>query len=94
MQWRYDAASVPQPVNQFLFQNGVPTRGGAVEAEDVVIVLGWANSPVILPNAAGEPEVVGIENNTLPVTVVGQFLMTRERVAEFRDILTSWLESP
>lgn len=88
--WKYDPADVPTPVNQFFFQVGVPAFETQASGE-VVMTLGWTNPPVMLPASDNSVNIVGIENNELPVAVVGHFQLSASRLIELSTTLSDFV---
>jgi hypothetical protein len=91
-EWNYDAAEVPTPVNQFLFQQGLPIGDQGVIAE-AIIIFGHANPPVVLPGVDGVPRVVGLENNDLPVTVVSRITMSIPTLVDLHKKLGEFIQT-
>ena len=75
----------PQYVNQIATQVG-PAAGPNGVPDGIYITVGVATLPIIV----GSPEEVSLELsalNPLRVEVVGRYVVSRERAAEFRDLL-------
>lgn len=89
--WEYNASTVPVPVNQFLFQLGVPVDGHPLPG-DIILTFGHVNPPVVLPTPTGEIETPGLSEPRLPVVVVGQMIMTLDRARELSSKLSEWIE--
>jgi len=92
--WDLDPRTVPVPVNQILLRVGLPIANGSPSGETYV-TFGHLTAPAVLTDPVSQGvEVLGtVDKNRVPVTVVGHFAFTRERLAEFRDLLSAWLDS-
>lgn len=92
VKWQLDFSTPPVPTNQLLVQFGPPTGSGS-ERPEVQLVFGYLASPVVLAGQDGARIVYTPEDGTLPVLPVGNFVLTFDRLVEFRDVLSTWIES-
>lgn len=91
--WKLDFSAVPTPVNQLLLRVGVPVGEDQKPSDEIYITFGHIYPPAVIPLPdTGTFEVMGVEDNRAPVTVVGNFSLTRARAEEFRNVLTAWLD--
>lgn len=89
--WNLNPSSVPMPVNQILIQGGGQLMNG-VDSNEYFLTLGHVNPPAILPGSDGTIPTEALQGVVLPITPVGQFTITRERLQEFRAVLDEFLD--
>lgn len=86
--WEFDPATSPTAVNQFLLNAGFPGPTGA--PLEYYVTFGHVNAPIIVPTEAGLAS--NLPDGKAPVSIVGHFVFNRERLVEFRDLLSTWIE--
>jgi hypothetical protein len=88
-QWALDATSVPPVVNQILIQHTMPDRTG--RPDGAYVTFGHLNPPV-MPDGSNVTDGPETGNLVFPVMPVARFHVSMERLAEFRDHISGFLD--
>jgi hypothetical protein len=93
LNWEFDPRRLPISVNQFMLQTGLPMAPDMSPSGEVFLTLGHAEPPRVLTDGEGGAQIIGLEGDSMPITVVGHFTLTRPRAEELQRILADWLNS-
>ncbi|MBD8517068.1 hypothetical protein [Plantibacter sp. CFBP 8804] len=86
VQWVFDQMSLPVSANQLLLQQGPPV--GDKPFDGYYVMVGHLQPPVITAESRPE-DFVG---QVLPVVPITRFHVSRDRLVEFRDLITTFLD--
>lgn len=89
-QWQLNPMVQPTPVNQILIQEGAGTQGGRRSGE-LYLTFGHVMPPAIMPGPDGAISQEALNGVIAPIIPVGQYVITLERLREFRDVLDRFL---
>jgi len=89
-QWVLNPADVPPTANQILLQPSAPLASGKVDG--AYVTIGHLNPPMV-NGAPGQLTTEMASSTVFPVTPVARFLVSRERLADFRDAITTYIET-
>jgi hypothetical protein len=87
--WQTNPMVPPTPVNQIMIQEGPGTMSG-VRSGEFYLTLGHVAPPMLARQADGS--VTGADGLVLPIATVGQFIISHERLREFRSVIDSFLD--
>lgn len=86
--WMTDPHRIPSPMTSVMVRAGNNT-GGNGRPSEVYLTLGHVNPPVLTEEQAAE-----IDGSVkLPVVVVGEFVMSIDRLTELQGVLASFLSA-
>jgi len=89
-QWILDPSDLPATANQILVQPSAPLASG--KSDGAYVTVGHLNPPMVggAPGPISPEMAAGI---VFPVVPVARFLVSRERLADFRDALTAFIDT-
>lgn len=88
-QWPLSAGS-PRPLNQYVFQVGLPTTGA--ESDGLVYVrLGHVSPPLLIGDKEVDTRTIEQYGGVLQVEDYGTFVMTQARAKELHELLSGFL---
>lgn len=89
-QWILNPSDLPATANQILIQPSAPLASG--KTDGAYVTVGHLNPPMV----DGTPGPINPEmaaDMVFPVVPVARFLVSRERLADFRDALTAFIDT-
>jgi hypothetical protein len=89
--WQVNPGAVPLPVNQVMIQGG-GVLGNGENSGEYYLSFGHLTPPAITAGPDGKVDPEAFANLVLPISVVGQFHMSRPRLEEFRVALNEFLD--
>lgn len=89
-QWILNPADLPATANQILLQPSAPLASGKVDG--AYVTIGHLNPPMV-NGTPGQLTTELAASTIFPVTPVARFLVSRERLVDFRDAITTYIET-
>jgi len=89
-QWVLNPNDLPATANQILVQPSAPLASG--KSDGAYVTVGHLNPPMVngMPGPI-TPDMTA--DMVFPVVPVARFLVSRERLADFRDALTAFIDT-
>lgn len=91
-QWLWDPTASVQLVNQLVIQPDVPMHDGAA-GDQIYLTFGHLNPPLVIGDVADPQVQAQHDGAVLPITPVARLAVTRERLQEFSEVLSDWLQT-